>query len=82
MSLLDEGSVAIVPAVTDLDPIKYGGFNISELRTGKITGWYKDSVKVKFYNKDTGRSQECILPKRIVAIIENPLYSVQQQGLW
>ena len=79
MSLLDEGSVAILPAVTDLDPIKYGGYNITEMRTGKITAWYKDHVKVKFYNKDTGRSQECVLPKRIVAIIENPLYSVMNE---
>ena len=76
---LDEGSVAILPAVTDLDPIKYGGYNITEMRTGKITAWYKDHVKVKFYNKDTGRSQECVLPKRIVAIIENPLYSVMNE---
>ena len=68
MSLLDEGSVAILPAVTDLDPIKYGGYNITE-----------DHVKVKFYNKDTGRSQECVLPKRIVAIVENPLYSVMNE---
>lgn len=79
MSLLDEGSVAILPAVTDLDPIKYGGYNITEMRTGKITAWYKDHVKVKFYNKDTGRSQECVLPKRIVAIVENPLYSVMNE---
>lgn len=79
MSLLDEGVVAIVPAITNIDPILYGGFEISELRTGKIIGWEKDRVKVRFYNKDTGRSQECILPKRIVAIIENPLYSVMNE---
>lgn len=79
MSLLDEGVVAIVPAITNIDPILYGGFEISELRTGKIIGWEKDRVKVRFYNKDTGRSQECILPKRIVAIVENPLYSVMNE---
>lgn len=79
MSLLDEGVVAIVPAITNIDPILYGGFEISELRTGKIVGWEKDRVKVRFYNKDTGRSQECMLPKRIVAIVENPLYSVMNE---
>lgn len=79
MSMLDEGAVAIVPTDTMLDPIKNTSFDILEMRTGKILAWYPDKVLVEVFNEQTGLREEIIMPKRAVAIIENPLYAVMNE---
>lgn len=76
MSMLDEGCVALVPIDTTIDPELSGSYDINTMRTGKITQWYPDKVKVQIYNDRVGRKEEIILSKRNVAIIENPLYSI------
>ena len=76
MSMLDEGCVALVPIDTTIDPEVSGSYDINTMRTGKITQWYPDKVKVQVYNDRTGRKEEIILSKKNVAIIENPLYSI------
>ena len=76
MSMLDEGSVAIVPVDTTIDPKVSGSYDVNSLRTAKIIQWYPSSVKVKVYNERTGKKEEIILPKNVVAIVENPLYAV------
>ena len=76
MSMFDEGAVAIVPVDTSIDPKKAGSFDILSMRTGKILEWYPAHVKVRVYNDRTGRKEDITLPKRSVAIIENPLYAV------
>lgn len=75
-SMLDEGCVAIVPTDTDLDPNLTGGYDVLTMRTGKILEWYPDKVKVRLYNENKGIKEDKILPKKMVAIIENPLYAV------
>ena len=75
MSMLDEGHVAIVPTDTVNDPTK-GFYSIEELRAGRVTQWFPSHVKVQVYNEMTGQKQEVTLPKSMVAIVENPLYSV------
>lgn len=79
MSMFDEGSVAIIPVETIRNPIETDSYDILSLRTGKITTWYPDQVRVEVYNDRTGRKEEIILPKRMVAIIENPLYSIMNE---
>ena len=79
ISMLDEGCVAIVPVDTTNDPTISGMFKINSLRTGKIVTWYPDAVKIKIYNDRVGKFEEVTLPKRTVAIIENPFYSVMNQ---
>ncbi len=76
MSMLDEGCVAIVPTDTDDDPVEHDGFGVLSMRTAKILEWYPQYVKVRVYNERTGLKEDIILPKRTVAIIENPLYAV------
>lgn len=76
MSMLDEGCVAIVPTDTTYDPEKTGAYDVLELRTGKITEWYPEKVKVNVYNEHTGQKKDIILDKSVVAIVENPLYAV------
>lgn len=76
MSMLDEGSVAIVPVDTDLNPTVTGSYDILTMRTGKILEWYPRHVKVRLYNEKTGQKEDINVPKSIAAIIENPLYAV------
>ena len=76
MSMLDEGSVAIVPVETTLNPKDTSSYDISSMRTGKILEWYPQHVKVRLYNDRTGLQEDLVLPKKTVAIIENPLFAV------
>lgn len=76
MSLFDEGVIAIVPIETKGDPVLSTSFDIKSMRTGKILEWFPRSVKVEVYNDQTGRKEQIIMPKKSVAIVENPLYSV------
>jgi hypothetical protein len=76
MSMFDEGAVAIVPVDTSIDPRKTNSYDILSMRTGKILEWYPAHVKVRVYNDRTGKREDIILPKKSVAIIENPLYAV------
>ena len=76
MSLLDYGVIAIVPVDTTFDPEISGTYQISNMRIGKVTQWYPQMVRVELYNEKTGNREEILVPKKIVAIVENPFYSV------
>ena len=76
MSMLDEGSVAIVPIDTTLNPNVTNSYDIASMRTGKILEWKPKHIKVRVYNDNTGNKEEVWVPKNMVAIIENPLYAV------
>ena len=76
MSMMDEGCVAIVPVDTTINPEVSGSFDIQSLRTGNIIEWRPEFVKVRLYNDRTGQKEDVLLPKKSVAIIENPLYAV------
>lgn len=75
-SLLEQGAVAVVPTDTSADPKRSQSYDILSMRVGEITQWYPENVKVNLYNQATGKREEIILPKKDVAVIESPLYSV------
>ena len=79
MSLMDEGSVAIVPVDTDNDPEDTSSYDILSMRTGKVLEWYPAHVKVRVYNDRIGRKEDIMLPKDMVAIVENPFYAVMNE---
>lgn len=79
MSMLDEGVVAVVPVITKGDPRLTESFKIYSMRVGKVVEWYPKHVKVRVYNEDNGQKQDILLPKYMVAIIENPLYAVMNE---
>lgn len=79
MTLFDKGVAAIVPVETNRDPEILDSFDILDLRVGEITGWHPHHVKVNLYNEKTGRREEITLEKRMVAIVENPLYAVMNE---
>lgn len=79
MSMFDDGCVAIVPISTSSNPKVSSSYDIYTMRTGKIVEWYTDSVRVRLYDDIHGRREEVILPKTMVAIVENPFYSVMNE---
>ena len=79
MSMFDEGVVCVVPIDTSVDPKKSSSYNILSMRCGKIVQWYPEAVRVNIYNQKTGKHEEIVLPKKMVAIIENPLYAVMNE---
>ena len=75
-SMLDEGCVAICPIICDDDPTKSDSYGIENIRAGRIVQWYPSRVRVELYNEFTGKKEEVVYQKRMVAIVENPLYAV------
>lgn len=78
-SMLDEGCIAIVPVETTSDPLLSDSWDVLNMRVGKVTQWFPQKVQVSVYNERTGMQEEIILPKRQVAIVQNPFYSVMNE---
>lgn len=79
MSMLDEGCVALVPVETDLDPNVTGSYDITSIRTAKVIEWLPNKVKVRVYNEATAQKEDIVLPKNMVAIVENPFYAIMNE---
>lgn len=75
MSMLDEGVVTLVPIDTTLD-INTNSFDVETIRVGKIMEWYPQHIKVRVYDENSGTKKDVVVPKRSVAVVENPFYSV------
>lgn len=75
-SMLDEGCVALVPVETSVNPKVTGSYDILSMRTGKILQWYPEHVQLRVYDERTGSKRNIVVPKRVVAIVENPLYAI------
>lgn len=79
MSMFDEGSVALVITEATMDPALSTSYDVLSMRVGQIVQWYPRHVKVRLYNDITGKFQEIIQSKEIVAIIENPFYATMNE---
>lgn len=79
LSLMDEGSIAIVPVDTSTNPEDTTSYDILSMRTGKIIEWFPQHVKVKVYNERTGEREDILVHKKSVAIVENPFYAVMNE---
>ena len=77
-SMFDEGCVAIVPVETTTNP-STGSYDICSMRVGKVKEWFPKHVRVQLYNELSGEKEEIVVPKSMVAIIENPLYAVMNE---
>lgn len=78
-SLIDEGTVAVVPVDTDVNPIYTEGFDILSLRVGKILEWRPDHIKVRLYDDREGIKKDIVVRKDKCAIIENPFYAIMNE---
>ena len=79
ISMFDEGCIAIVPTETTVDPNQSSSFDVKSMRVGKIIQWYPRHVQVEVYDDLTGQMRRLIYKKEIVAIIENPFYTVMNE---
>lgn len=75
MSMFDEGCIAVVPVDTNLNIFEQS-FDVETMRVGKVVEWFPEMVTIRLYNDRTGEKEDVILPKKSVAIIENPMYAV------
>ena len=79
LSMFDEGCVAIVPVDTSINPAVSGSYDILSMRTARIIEWFPNHIRVNIYNDRNGQKEDITLPKKSVAIIENPFYSVMNE---
>jgi hypothetical protein len=79
LTLFEEGCACVVPVDTTVNPTLTESFDIKTMRVGKILEWYSGRIKVEVFNDVTQRRETIIVPKRMVAIIENPFYSVMNE---
>lgn len=79
LSMFDDGSVAIVPVDTDINPDRTSSYEILTMRTAKIVQWYPQHVQINVYNDRTGQREDVTVPKSDVCIIENPFYAVMNE---
>lgn len=78
-SMLEEGCVALVPVVTDIDPENTESYTVEEIRIGKIVKWWPYHVDLSVYNENTGKRQIIRMEKRVVPIIQNPFYTIMNE---
>lgn len=79
LTMFTHGVAAIVPVDTTLSPETSGSWDVKTMRVGTVLNWEPEHVKVRLYNDRTGQHEDLRLPKRMVAIIENPFYSVMNE---
>lgn len=80
LSMFDDGYVAIVPVDTTIDPTKSTSYDIMSMRVGKILQWTPEYFTVRVYNDKTGFKEDITLPKRMVAAVQNPFYTVMNES--
>lgn len=78
-TMLSEGYVALVPVSTTKDPLITDSYDIYEIRVGSIKEWMATNIRIEVYDQNKGKKQELVLPKRMVAIIENPFYWIMNE---
>jgi hypothetical protein len=79
LTLFSEGVMAILPVNTTLDPRNSGNWDIKDMRIGTVLQWQPQHVQVRAYNEKTGQKEDIWVPKSVVAIVENPFYSVMNE---
>lgn len=79
LTLFDDGCVALVPVLTSENPNETGSYDIYQLRVGRVREWYPAHVKLDVYDQRDGRHHDVRMGKDMVAIIENPLYTVMNE---
>lgn len=80
-TLFNHGVAAVVPVETTGEPLVSEAYDIKTLRVGQIVQWYPHHVRISLYNDaiTKGIFEEITLPKRLVAIVENPFYAVMNE---
>jgi hypothetical protein len=78
-SLFDWGVAAILPVETTMNPLTTGGYDVNNMRVGEVIQWFPQHVKVRAYDERQGMKIDIIVPKGMVAVVENPLFSIMNE---
>lgn len=78
-TMFEQGAAALVAVDTSADPLTTDSYDIDSLRVGRVTQWYPRYVEVDVYDDREGRRRRVILPKEVVAIVNNPLYEMMNK---
>jgi sulfur relay (sulfurtransferase) DsrF/TusC family protein len=78
-TLLEDGSLAIVPVDTSVSIQNNNYFDILSMRMGSVTQWYPQHARVKVYNDRTGLREEIVLRKSVIGLVQNPFYSIMNE---
>ena len=76
LTLLDKGSIVIVPTETDKDPRLNPEYDIKSMRVGQVIEWHPQYVRVRLYDERDSQKKEITLLKRNVALVENPFFAM------
>ena len=79
LTLFSEGVMVALPVNTTLDPSSSGNWDIKDMRIGTVLQLKPQHVQVRAYNEKSGQKEDIWVPKSIVAIVENPFYSVMNE---
>jgi hypothetical protein len=78
-TMLETGTTSAVPIDTSEDPEVIGSYDIKTLRVGEVVQWWPRRIGMKVYNDIKGQRQDLVMDKKVVAIAENPFYSVMNE---
>lgn len=78
-TMFEQGSAALVAVDTSADPTSTDSYEIDSLRVGRVSKWYPRHVEIDLYDDRSGNRKQIILPKEVVAIVNNPLYEVMNR---
>jgi len=79
LTMFSEGVMVVLPVNTTMDPRSSGNWDIKDMRIGTVLQWKPQHVQIRAYNEQTGQKEDIWVSKSIVAIIENPFYSVMNE---
>lgn len=78
-TMFEQGSAALVAVDTSADPTSTDSYEIDSLRVGRVSKWYPRHVEVDLYDDRSGQRKQIVLPKEVVAIVNNPMYEVMNR---
>ena len=89
LTMFESGLAAVVPTDADLNPAATDSYDIRAMRVGTTAGWYPQRVTLNVYDDreedDDGRPvnggvvKQITIPKKQVALIENPFFSIMNE---
>lgn len=79
LTLFAEGVMVVLPVNTTMDPRNQGNWDIKDMRVGTVVQWKPQHVQVRAYDERDGLRHDIWVPKSMVAIVENPFYSVMNE---
>lgn len=88
-TMFEHGHAAVVPIDSNIDPSVSTSYDIGSLRVGRVLAWFPRRVTVEVYDDreededgnpvNGGVMKQITLPKSMVAIVENPFYTVMNE---